>query len=184
MKTYEVVYGQSADHDRTSMVTRSVLGILTDLGAQIAVPEAQVASGATKPSLGLIGGETRPTIIMRVGEKPPKDAYVAVQYDKAEYWIDRGNFDSKYAFTMVQNLMALAEVTDTAKAPVVTIPAGYVPTAVQANYPASIQAAEAHVSSERMAMMQATDYGSSTESGSQAGTATKRADPRGTFFGQ
>jgi hypothetical protein len=123
MKTYEVVYGQSADHDRIPMVTRSVLGILTDLGAQVAVPDEQVANGATKPSLGLIGGETRPTIVVKVGEKPPKDAYVAIQYDKSEYWIDRGDFDSKYAFTVVQNLMALAEVTDTAKAPVVTIPA-------------------------------------------------------------
>jgi hypothetical protein len=123
MKTYEVVYGQSADHDRIPMVTRSVLGILTDLGAQIAVPDTQVDSGATKPSIGLIGGETRPTILVRVGEKPPKDAYVAVQYDKSEYWIDRSDFDSKYAFTVVQNLMALAEVTDTSKAPVVTIPA-------------------------------------------------------------
>ncbi|KMZ11774.1 hypothetical protein BHUM_04287 [Candidatus Burkholderia humilis] len=112
MKTYEIVYGQSSDHDRIPMVTRSVLGILTDLG-----------TGATKPSIGLIGGETRPMIVVKVGEKPPQDAYVDVLYDKSNYWIDRSDFDSKYAFTIVQNLMALAEVTDTAKAPVVTIPA-------------------------------------------------------------
>lgn len=123
MKTYEIVYGQSADHDRIPMVTRSVLGILTDLGAQIAVPDEQVGSGATQPSIGLIGGETRPTIIVKVGAKVPQDAYVSVLYDRANYWIDRGDFDSKYAFTVVQNLMALAEVTDTAKSPVVTIPA-------------------------------------------------------------
>ncbi len=66
MKTYEVVYGQSADRNRIPMVTCSVLvGILTDLGAQIAVPDTQVKNGATKPSLGLIGGETRPTIIVK-----------------------------------------------------------------------------------------------------------------------
>jgi hypothetical protein len=123
MKTYEIVYGQSSDRDRIPMVTRSVLGILTDLGAQIAVPDPQVNSGATKPSIGLIGGETRPTIIVKVGPKPPKDAYVSVPYDQSDYWIDRSDFDSKYAFTVVQNLMALAEVTDTSKAPVVTIPA-------------------------------------------------------------
>jgi hypothetical protein len=123
MKTYEIVYGQSSDRNRIPMVTRSVLGILTDLGAQIAVPDEQVGSGATKQSIGLIGGETRPTIVVKVGEKAPQDAYVSVLYDKANYWIDRGDFDSKYAFTVVQNLMALAEVTDTTKAPVVTIPA-------------------------------------------------------------
>ncbi|MDR5813540.1 MULTISPECIES: hypothetical protein [unclassified Caballeronia] len=123
MKTYEIVYGQSADHDRIPMVTRSVLGILTDLGAQIAVPNEQVGNGATMPTIGLIGGETRPTIVVKTGEKPPKDAYVSVLYDESSYWIDRGDFDSKYAFTVVQNLMALAEVTDTSKSPVVTIPA-------------------------------------------------------------
>ncbi|BCQ23381.1 hypothetical protein NK8_15100 [Caballeronia sp. NK8] len=123
MKTYEIVYGQSSNQDRIPMVTRSVLGILTDLGAQIAVPDEQVGSGATKPGIGLIGGETRPTIIVKVGEKPPQDAYVSVLYDKANYWIARSDFDSKYAFTVVQNLMALAEVTDTSKSPVVTIPA-------------------------------------------------------------
>ncbi|SAK75702.1 hypothetical protein AWB82_04831 [Caballeronia glebae] len=123
MKTYEIVYGQSSDQNRIPMVTRSVLGILTDLGAQIAVPDEQVGNGATKPSIGLIGGETRPTIVVKVSEKVPKDAYVSVLYDKANYWIDRGDFDSKYAFTVVQNLMALAEVTDTSKSPVVTIPA-------------------------------------------------------------
>jgi hypothetical protein len=123
MKTYEFVYGQSSDPTRIPMVTRSVLGILTDLGAQISVPSDQVGSGATKPTIGLIGGETRPTIIVKTAEKAPQDAYVSVLYDKANYWIDRGDFDSKYAFTVVQNLMALAEVTDTAKSPVVTIPA-------------------------------------------------------------
>ncbi|SAL79248.1 hypothetical protein AWB71_05855 [Caballeronia peredens] len=123
MKTYEIVYGQAADQNRIPMVTRSVLGILTDLGAQISVPSEQVGNGATKPTIGLIGGETRPTIIVKTSEKPPQDAYVSVLYDKATYWIDRGDFDSKYAFTVVQNLMALAEVTDTAKSPVVTIPA-------------------------------------------------------------
>jgi len=33
------------------------------------------------------------------------------------------HFDSKYAFTVVRNLMALAEADTSSKAPVVTIPA-------------------------------------------------------------
>jgi hypothetical protein len=123
-KTYEIVYGQSAQHgDRIAMVTRSVLGILTDLGAQVNVPAAQIGSGSTKPTIGLIGGETRPTIIVETGEKAPADAYVNIHYGQSEYWIERSDFDSKYAFTVVQNLMALAEVTQSSKAPIVTIPA-------------------------------------------------------------
>ena len=71
-KTYEVVYGQSALRgERIPMVTRSVLGILTDLGAQVDVPQELVEHGSTKPTIGLIGVETRPTIVVHVGKKPP-----------------------------------------------------------------------------------------------------------------
>ncbi|WP_438392508.1 hypothetical protein [Caballeronia sp. DA-9] len=123
-KTYEVVYGQSAQRgERIPMVTRSVLGILTDLGAQVDVPEELVAHGSTKPTIGLIGVETRPTIIVHVGQKPPEDAYIDIQYGPSQYWIDRRDFDSKYAFTVVQMLMALAESNQDAKTPIVTIPA-------------------------------------------------------------
>jgi hypothetical protein len=124
-KTYEVVYGQSAQRgERIPMVTRSVLGILTDLGAQITVPDELVTSGSTKTTIGLIGVETRPTIVVNVGKKAPEDAYIDIRYGPSHYWIDRGDFDSKYAFTVVQMLMALAETNQDAKTPIVTIPAG------------------------------------------------------------
>jgi hypothetical protein len=123
-KTYEVVYGQSAQRgDHIPMVTRSVLGILTDLGAQVDVPKELVEHGSTKPTIGLIGVETRPTIVVHVGQKPPEDAYIDIQYGPSQYWIDRRDFDSKYAFTVVQMLMALAESNQDAKTPIVTIPA-------------------------------------------------------------
>jgi hypothetical protein len=121
--SYEVVYGQSATPGKVAMLTRSVLGIMTDLGAQIEVPASKVTNGATKPTVGLIGGETRPTIVVHAGSPAPEDAYVAVAYDGASYWIDRNDFDSKYAFTVVQDLMALAEADTSSKAPIVTIPA-------------------------------------------------------------
>lgn len=121
--SFEVVYGQSSDSGRIALLTRSVLGILTDLGAQIDVPPGKVTHGATTPTVGLIGGETRSTIVVHSGSSAPADAYVAIPYDSTIYWIDRNDFDSKYAFTVVQDLMALAEADTSAKAPVVTIPA-------------------------------------------------------------
>ncbi len=51
-------------------------------------------------------------------------AYAAVVYHAATFGIDDTDFDSKYALTVLQDLMLLAEVTDTAHAPVVTVPAG------------------------------------------------------------
>ncbi|WP_144142032.1 hypothetical protein [Paraburkholderia sp. BCC1884] len=125
-RTYEIVYGPSSASkkgDRIPMVTRSVLGILTDLGAQVQVPVARIDDGSTKPTVGLIGGETRPTIIVHSADKPPRTAYVMIDYGPSTYWVDRNDFDSKYAFTVVQNLMALAEADTSSKAPVVTIPA-------------------------------------------------------------
>jgi hypothetical protein len=100
-----------------------VLAILSDLGAEIAVPPSDVSSGATQPTVGLVGGETRPILIVHAGNKRPPDVYATIGYRSLQYWIDDSDFDSKYALTVVQNLMALAEVTDTSHAPVVTVPA-------------------------------------------------------------
>jgi hypothetical protein len=125
-RSYEIVYGPSSawqKADKIPMVTRSVLGILTDLGAQVQVPVERITDGSTKPTVGLIGGETRPTIIIHSGESAPDNAYVMIPYGTSSYWVDRNDFDSKYAFTVVQNLMALAEADTSNKAPVVTIPA-------------------------------------------------------------
>ncbi|MCC8395199.1 hypothetical protein LJ656_21660 [Paraburkholderia sp. MMS20-SJTR3] len=124
--SYEIVYGPSSGYrngERITMVTRSVLGILSDLGAQVQVPPERIADGSTKPTVGLIGGETRPTIIIHSGQRAPADAYVSIAYGPSVYWVERNDFDSKYAFTVVQNLMALAEADTSNKAPVVTIPA-------------------------------------------------------------
>jgi hypothetical protein len=46
-----------------------------------------------------------------------------MSYRGSRFWIDDMDFDSKYALTVVQDLMALAEETDTSHAPVVTVPA-------------------------------------------------------------
>ncbi|MGI4813649.1 MAG: hypothetical protein ACRYG5_01600 [Janthinobacterium lividum] len=124
-KSYEVTYGQAAGSgDTITMVPRSVLGILSNLGAQISVPPGQVESGATKPTVGLVGGEARPTVVVHAGKSAPANAYASIAYGGTVYWIDNADFDSKYAFTVVQNLMALAEANQDAKTPVITVPAG------------------------------------------------------------
>jgi hypothetical protein len=122
---YEIVDGGVPSGGRAlSIRTRSMLAILSDLGAEIAVPAHDVASGATQPSLGLVGPEKRPIMIIHVGKKVGADSYASVAYRSSQFWIDDTDFDSKYALTVVQDLMALAEITDTSHAPVVTVPAG------------------------------------------------------------
>jgi hypothetical protein len=121
---YLIAYGNSALGSRDiSVVTRSVLAILSDLGAEIEVPAADVTSGTTKPAIQLVGGETRPIVFIHASNKIQGSAYSAVSYRGSQYWIDDADFDSKYALTVVQDLMALAEETDTSHAPIVTVPA-------------------------------------------------------------
>lgn len=122
---YEIISdGAAVGTRQISIRTRSILAILTDLGAEITVPGQDVESGATKASIGLVGGETRPIVIIHAAKKITGAAYAAVAYHSATFWVDDADFDSKYALTVLQDLMALAEVTDTAHAPLVTVPAG------------------------------------------------------------
>jgi hypothetical protein len=56
------------------ITTRSVLAILSDLGAEVIMPAADVASGATQEAIALTGGETRPVMVVHAGHKAPPDA--------------------------------------------------------------------------------------------------------------
>jgi hypothetical protein len=123
-KDFDVVFGTAAKGPaQLPLVTRSVLAILTNLGGEIAVPEDDVERGSTTPAIRLVGGETRPTIVVHATRQKPNTAYVSIPYHSSTFWIDESDFDSKYALTVVQDLMALAEVPDQTHAPVVTVPA-------------------------------------------------------------
>jgi len=121
---YTITYGNSVSTARNIPVeTRSVLAILSDLGAEIDVPPADVNNGKTKPTIELVGGEARPIVLVHSAKKIDGYAYTTVDYRGLRFWIDDSDFDSKYAFNIVQDVMALAEETDSAHAPVVTVPA-------------------------------------------------------------
>lgn len=121
---YPITTGNDGSVSREiAIVTRSVLGILTDLGAEIEVPVKDIEDGATKPAVQLVGGETRPVILIHTAKKLANPVYAAIVYRNSRFWIDDADFDSKYALTVVQDLMALAEETDVSHTPVVTVPA-------------------------------------------------------------
>ena len=105
-----------------SIMTRSLLAILTDLSAEIEIPAEDVDSGATKPAVRLVGGETRPVLVIHTS-KPPRNAYASINYRSHDFWIADTDFDTKYALTVVQSLEAVAQVSDNSHAPVVTVPA-------------------------------------------------------------
>lgn len=120
---YEIVYGHSTEPDVVTVTTRSVQGILATLGAQIEVPAEDIERHDTMPTVGLVGGETRPTIVVHNGERPAPGAFADIVYRGRHFWIEQSDFDSKFALSVVQNLIALAAITQNDKTPVVTIPA-------------------------------------------------------------
>ncbi len=120
----EFIYGTAPqDGTKVAIVTRSVQGILSEVGAQIDVPQEALDSHAVMPTVKVIGVETRPVIIVHTDTSTPPNAYVDVVYGKQHYWIDSDDFDSKFAFGVVQDLIALAEIGQSGKQNIIAIPA-------------------------------------------------------------
>jgi hypothetical protein len=99
-----------------------MLGVLAQLSLQIDVPQDDVARHLTHPTVGNIGPELRPVVIIHSGETAPADVFTSVQYRRTWFWIAEDDFDSKLAFTVLQILLALAR-TEAAPGAIVTIPA-------------------------------------------------------------
>ena len=115
----EVVYGRTPrGPGQVAVLTRSVLQVLYELGAQIEVSPADIARGETRP--------TEPgDRLIRVlqGDRAPADAYAAVAYRGRWFWIESGDYRSKGAFTFAHVLQVLAESGQGQPTPIVTIPA-------------------------------------------------------------
>jgi hypothetical protein len=119
----EVIYGLTPEPGQVALLTRSMLGALGQLALQIDVPPDDVARHLTFPTVGNIGLEHRPVVIVHSGAAAPADVFTAVQYHRTWFWIAEDDFDSKLAFTVLQILLALSR-TQNAPGAIVTIPAG------------------------------------------------------------
>jgi hypothetical protein len=119
-----VIYGAGTTAGgQISLLTRPMLSILNQIAIQVDVPPADIEDGATIPSVGNIGIEHNPVVIVLSGRKAPDDTFVRIQYHRTWFWISDRDFNSKLAFSVVQILLALVQTTNASGA-VVTIPAG------------------------------------------------------------
>ena len=120
----EIVYGRSPRKPgQIALLTRSMLGVLAQLAFQAQVPDEDVARHRTVPTIGEVGVESRPVVIIHYTDRRPSDPFATVEYQNRWFWIDANDFDSKVAFTMVNILLALAQ-TSSSPGTVITIPAG------------------------------------------------------------
>jgi hypothetical protein len=108
-----------------AVMTRSIIGMLQNMAAQVEVPPEDVAQHRAVP--GVEAGRTLPGIVPMIRihstKNRPSDAFVSVHYRDTWFWIDDGDLPSKRTFAQLMNLFTM---TDTGGAkenlPIVTIP--------------------------------------------------------------
>ena len=119
----EVVYGyhlQQLGRNKIPVLTRSLLDVLGAVAAEIQVPEEDVRDGETIETREL--ANRRPMIVIHTGPTKPTASYVAAHIDGKWFWVERTDFPSKVAFTILEILKSVAESPSAIAPPVLTIP--------------------------------------------------------------
>ena len=115
-----VSFGRVAPEPEVIAVrTRSLMQILSILGAGVQIPEEHVADGsavASGPS------PARRPLVVHSGGKKPAAAFVAVPYDDLWFWIDRKDLASKITLSTVTVLFSFLDTSGKQSLPVLTIP--------------------------------------------------------------
>ncbi|WP_408868423.1 hypothetical protein, partial [Bombella apis] len=72
----EIVYGPyPKKQGQIAILTRSMLAMLTQLSYEMEVPEKDVRSGRTLPTIGQVGIESRPEVAIHSGRNEPGESY-------------------------------------------------------------------------------------------------------------
>jgi hypothetical protein len=122
----EVVYAdylQQLGKTKIPVLMRSLLDVLGAVAAEIQVPEEDVRDGETVATMPEPGNR-RPIIVIHTGPTKPTASYVAAQIGGKWFWIERTDFRSKVAFTILEILKLVAESPSAIAPPVLTIPTG------------------------------------------------------------
>ncbi len=124
---FRLVFGAVPANDRElAMQTRSLLHILTLMGAQVEVPDEHVARGLASPGIKEAEQQGGPVVSMlriRSSTSKPAMPYVAVQYRDHWFWIDDGDLKSKRTFAFMMMLFTLSDSGGREQMPLITIPA-------------------------------------------------------------
>jgi hypothetical protein len=126
-KDIKVTYGSIPENDQEiALLTRSMMQIMIVLATQIDVPPEHVTEGQTIPSLDAPSSTDEKIgqlIQVNCSKDKPEEAFVAVNYEKHWFWIDKRDFSSKRTFAFMMILFSLTETGGKEGLPLVTIPA-------------------------------------------------------------
>jgi hypothetical protein len=124
-REFEVMYGYGhLDHNRVTVLTRSILAMLAAVGSEIEVPEEDIRAGLTLETVHPVVPTMRPVITIHSGSAQPPVSFVSLKYQDRWFWVDNADFKSKAALTVLEVLHSIAESSHTPQAPLITIPVG------------------------------------------------------------
>jgi len=107
-----------------AVLTRSIIGLLQNMAAEVEVPREHSARHIAVP--GLEAGRTVPGVvpIIRIHSAKEKstESFVNIYYRDTWFWIDDSDLASKRAFAQLMQLFTMTDTGPRANLPVVTIP--------------------------------------------------------------
>jgi len=116
----------AASDKEIAMLTRSMMEIIAEASAGVEIPDSDIAEGrATR--MGTAGAplDLGPTFRLRVRSAATKpaanEASAAVQYRNHWFWVDDRDLNSKRGLGFLMVLLTLAESSNPAAPPVLTI---------------------------------------------------------------
>lgn len=119
---FELVAGEFAASPKQIAVRgRSLLRVLQLMALFVDVPEDDMAEG--RATRGLPPEAPGPGFHVKIADDEPTDAFVTVNYRGRYYYIDDRDMRSKRALSFIMVLFAMADRSEEAAKPVLTIPA-------------------------------------------------------------
>jgi hypothetical protein len=123
----KLVFGALARSDNEiALLSRSMLGVLLEVGTGIVVPGTDITEGRAMASGRPAEASDpldRPLVRIYSSAAQPAGSYATVHYRDTWYWIPDNDFASKRVFTFLMLFFSLAETGVTPQTPLVTIPA-------------------------------------------------------------
>ena len=108
--------------DELTVGTRSLIQVMGALALGVEVPPAHAQRRLTPPGEDPSVGEA-PLLRVRSGNSRPDDAFVAVPYQGAWFWIANDDWKSKRTLTSIMFLFTLTDTGGSDRLPTITIPA-------------------------------------------------------------
>jgi len=113
-----------SSNTEVAVMTRSIIGILQNMAAEVEVPPADLAQHRAVP--GFEAGRTMPGIVPMIrihsAKNKPADAFVLVHYRDTWFWIDDTDLPSKRSFAQLMQAFTMADTGVKENLPIVTIP--------------------------------------------------------------